>query len=291
LSRGDTSTQVMKQILDHIKASNMVAGQHLPAQQLADAFQLSRAPVISALAKLAKIGVVIAEERRGYFLAKNAADLPDLTGEARPEDSLYFKIAEDRLAGKIADRISENELMRTYGVARSRLLKILHQMAEEGWIDRLPGNGWLFRETLTSKKAYADAYQFRASIETQAILLPSFQVNQPLFDQAREHQTMLLQSFESKSRVAIFSTNIDFHEMLMQCANNSFFLDAVRRVNRVRRLIEYHITTDRSRLPQQCREHLEILNLIESGNMQSAANYLYRHIYEAGQLKSAALQD
>ena len=51
----------------------------------------------------------------------------------RPEDETYFAIAEERLSGALPQRASESELMRRYDVPRSRLLKVLHRIAEEGW--------------------------------------------------------------------------------------------------------------------------------------------------------------
>lgn len=272
-------------MLDHIRSEDMAAGQHLGAQKLADAFRVSRAPVVGALRKLEDLGIVRAEPNRGFFLALDAANLPELPGRNSHEESLYFQIAEDRLSGRLADRISESELMRHYGVARGRLVRALQQMAEEGLIDRLPGNGWLFRETLNSPRAYAEAYQFRAAIEMQALLLPSFAPDPEAFAAARQQQLDLLSGFQGASRAAIFGTNIEFHEMLMRCANNAFFLDAVRRVNRVRRLIEYRIGNERERLPQQCREHLQILDLIEARDMQAAATFLFHHVREAGNMK------
>lgn len=265
----------------------MKAGQHLPAQALADSFKVSRQPIVSALKKLQQMGIVEAAPNRGYFLACDADKIPDIDCDAAGDDVLYDRIAADTLAGHLPERLSENELMRLYGVTRGRLLRVLRQIADEGWIERLPGNGWEFREILTSRKAYADAYQFRAATEMQALLLPSFRIDTTAFAAARRHQQQLLESYGGASREKVFGTNIEFHEMLMTCANNDFFLDAVRRINRVRRLMEYSITHDRSRMPQQCREHLQILDLIEDRDMQAAATFLYRHVREAGNIKYA----
>jgi DNA-binding GntR family transcriptional regulator len=289
MARASLSPQIMAQIVDHARARNMQAGQHLAAQTLADTFKVSRQPIVSALKKLHDLGVVQAAPNRGYFLACNADEIPGLDTDPAGDDEVYDRIAADRLAGRLPDRLSENEFMRLYGVARSRLLRVLHQIADEGWIERLPGNGWEFHEILTSRKAYADAYQFRAAIEMQALLLPSFRIDEEAFDAARRHQQQLLESYESESRQTVFGTNVEFHEMLMTCANNDFFSDAVRRMNRVRRLMEYSITHDRSRLPQQCREHLQILDLIKQRDMQAAATFLYRHIREAGNIKAALI--
>lgn len=203
------------------------------------------------------------------------------------DEAIYFRIAEDRLAGKLDERMSENELMRFYDLPRTKLLRVLRRIAEEGWIERLPGNGWAFTQALTSKKSYEDGYAFRAVIEQQAMLLPSFEPNPEGLKRAREVQTRLRDGgYETWSRAEIFKANNEFHEMLVACSQNEFFLDAIRRINRLRRLIEYHITIDRSRLPRQTEEHLQILDLIEHGRRNEAAAFLYTHIMGASRIKS-----
>lgn len=287
MARSSLSPQIVMRIVEYVRENDLKTGHHLPAQALADQFRVSRAPVVAALKALSEQGIVDLRANRGFFLARDAEEMPEVVDDPDLEEAVYFQIGEDRLKGRLPDRISESELMRLYNLPRLRLLRVLHRIAEESWITRLPGNGWEFRETLTSAKAYADAYQFRAAIEMQALLLPSFQVDQEAFDAARAHQTALLAHYEDEDRSTIFGTNIEFHEMLMRCANNDFFLDAVRRINRLRRLIEYRVTNDRSRLPQQCREHLQILDMIEAREMQAAATFLYSHVREAGKMKAA----
>jgi DNA-binding GntR family transcriptional regulator len=75
-----------------------------------------------------------AEELQGF-------QLPPTEEES---DDTYFTIAEDRLSGKLPDRVSESELMRLYDLPRGRLLKILSRIADDRWIERLPGHGWEF---------------------------------------------------------------------------------------------------------------------------------------------------
>jgi DNA-binding GntR family transcriptional regulator len=294
MPRPSLSPQITARILEHIREHNFSEGQHLPSQELADAFRVSRAPVAAALRRLEEMNIVRSEPNRGYFLVRGAQDLraKDLAAleVTEPEDEIYFAIAEDRLAGKLPSRATESELMRIYEVPRSRLLKVLHRMAEEGWVERLPGNGWEFRPTLTSRESYEQGYQFRAAIESQALILPSYRVDPGAFHGAREEQRRILDGgFKRMSRDHLFRANSEFHEMLMTCAHNEFFLDAVRRVNRLRRLIEYRITVDRSRLPVQCREHLRILDLIEGGDMPRASDFLRVHILGANAVKSPHL--
>lgn len=291
MGRENLATQLMQQVIDHARSESMPAGQHLAAQRLADVFRVSRAPVVRALKELATMGVVRAEPNRGFFLAADASGLPELPEPASKEERLYARITDDRLSDRLPDRFNESELMRKYAVPRGRLGRVLQQMAEEGLVDRLPGHGWEFRETLSSAKAYADAYQFRAAVEMQALLLPGFVRDPAAFATVRRQQAEMLDRPRRVGQKAAYGTNIEFHEMLMRCAGNGFFLDAVRRINRVRRLIEYRLDFDPERMAQQCREHLQILDLIEARDMQAAATFLFHHIREAGTIKVRLLDE
>lgn len=291
MARKSLVPQISSNIVEYVQTNRMQQGQHLPLQMLADTFRVSRAPILSALQKLEGDGIVRAEPNRGYFLAVDAENIALETAnddmDTAGDEAIYFRMAEDRLSGKLEERVSENELMRFYDVPRTRLLKVLHRIADEGWIERLPGNGWAFRQALTSRQSYEDGYAFRAVIEQQAMLLPTFEPDVEGLKRAREVQTALRDGgFETWSRADIFKANNEFHEMLVACSRNEFFLDSIKRINRLRRLIEYHITIDRSRLPKQTAEHLHILDLVEDGRRNEAAAFLFTHIMGASRIKA-----
>ncbi|WP_425646161.1 GntR family transcriptional regulator [Agrobacterium leguminum] len=291
MARKSLVPQISSNIIEYVQTNRMQQGQHLPLQLLADTFRVSRAPILSALQKLEGDGIVRAEPNRGYFLAVDAENIALETAnddmDAAGDEAIYFRMAEDRLSGKLEERVSENELMRFYDVPRTRLLKVLHRIADEGWIERLPGNGWAFRQALTSRQSYEDGYAFRAVIEQQAMLLPTFEPDVEGLKRAREVQTALRDGgFETWSRADIFKANNEFHEMLVACSRNEFFLNSIKRINRLRRLIEYHITIDRSRLPKQTAEHLHILDLVEDGRRNEAAAFLFTHIMGASRIKT-----
>jgi DNA-binding GntR family transcriptional regulator len=280
------SAQVARGIAQHIREAPLPEGRHLSAQKLADLFRVSRAPVNAALAALAEEGVVRLEPRRGYFVV----GAPVANAETPPpaqEDDLYFRLAEDRLAGQLPDRVSENELMRLYAVSRPRLQLLLGQIAEEGWIARLPGHGWEFQSTLSSPEAYAQAYRFRAAIETGALDEPEFTVDQDALARARAEQEELLSgAMLSLPRDQLYRINATFHEMIVGWSGNAFFVEALRRVNRMRRLIEYRSSVDRGRLERQCREHLALLDLFAAGHIGAAREYLRAHIGHAWEVKA-----
>lgn len=284
--------RIARQIVDHIRAFGLAEGDHLAAQALADRFQVSRAPVTTALKTLAAEGVVEAVPNRGFFVKAASVAMPGAEAEpAIDEEPLYTAIVEARLSGELPDRASENEMMRRFSATRARLQRVLAQIAEEGWVERLPGHGWLFRATLDSAEAYEQAYHFRATIETEALLQPGYRFVPAELDRLRyEQQELLAGALRTLPRTRLFEINAGYHETLVAWSGNRFFLDALKRVNRLRRLIEFRATADRSRLEQQCREHLALLDLIERGDMALAADFLRGHVGHALALKMRAAE-
>jgi DNA-binding GntR family transcriptional regulator len=275
-------------ILEHIHLTRMDAGQHLTEQALADLFRVSRAPIRAALKELEGLGVVHYEQNRGFFLRKASEALAAPEGDPTElGEEPYLAVAADHLAGELPGRVSENELMRRYGLPRGQVIKILSRIAQEGWVERLPGHGWQFLPVLSSRDAYDHSYRFRAAVEAAALLEPTFKVDTTaLLASRRQQEAMVAGEIRTLSRTRLFQISSGFHEMLMTWSGNPFFLDAVRRLNRMRRLIEYRVTMDRSRLDQQCREHLEILARLEEGDQIGASRYLAEHIDGARRIKA-----
>lgn len=288
------AAQVAHRIVEHIRENGLEAGHHLGAQKLADLFKVSRAPVTEALKALEDGGVVYSEPNKGHFVTRPIAHIasspPDAVAD-ETEDKLYFLIAEDRLSGRLPDRVSENELMRRYSVPRGRLQLLLGQITEEGWVERLPGHGWAFGSTLSSGEAYARAYHFRAAIESQAVLQPGFRIDPDEFETIRRQQVALLDGeMFTLPRARLFEINTRFHESIVSWSQNSFFLDASRRINRLRRLIEYRVTGgDRSRLKGQSEEHLLILDKLVAGDLEEVSDMLRDHIVAALSIKRAGV--
>jgi DNA-binding GntR family transcriptional regulator len=282
--------QIASKIVDFAREMVLKEGDHLPAQKLADMFRVSRTPVYEALKFLEEQKLVRREPNKGFFLAADpvAADVQFGSGPiSEAGEEVYFLIADDRLSGKLPDKVSESEIMRRYGLSRSAALKILNRMATEGWAERLPGKGWEFRPTLISGKAYEMSYLFRMAIEPAAILQPSFKIDLPAFRRAREQQQALLDGeYLALSRSELFRINSGFHEMIVECSGNIYFIDAIKRLNASRRLAEYRKTLDRTRLVGQSLEHLRILDLLEAVDLQKAAEFMRFHLDFALKVKT-----
>ena len=289
--------QIADKIVDYARSNRLPAGAHLGAQQLADLFNVSRIPVTAALALLAEEGIVFSERHRGFFLAVDGAGLAKRAGQRESvttpwADPLYYRLAEDWLAGLLEERVTESGLMRHYEVSRHRLLQVLQRAAEDLWVERMPGHGWRFLSVMVSPQAYEDGYRFRMVVEPAALLEPTFRIDKAALAALSEQQIALLKGgFRRLSRTELFSFNSQFHEVLVGFSHNPFFIDAVKKIDRVRRLLDFRSTEvgNRERLLKQCSEHLEIIDLLERGDVPAAAEFLREHIKGALESKRSLI--
>jgi DNA-binding GntR family transcriptional regulator len=226
----------------------------------------------------------------GYVVSPRVATAPAAPLSLAPSDDdepTYLRIAEDRLDGRLPERLTENELMRRYALTRSRLALVLRRIAQEGWIERLPGNGWQFLPVLDSGSAYNQGYRLRILVEPAAILEPTFQLDEAALRKCRAEQQALVDgAAEWASPVQLFDANSRLHETIAGFSGNVFMADALKRVNRLRRLMEYRKQVDRNATARRCREHLTLIDLLLSGQREAAADFMRLHLRDAAREKA-----
>jgi len=280
--------QIALQIGEMIREGRFAVGEHLSAQKLADEFHVSRQPVKDALKILEDRGIVESRKNRGCFVALAQVEaLADVSENPAIDSEPYFRIAEDRLTGRLPEEVTETDLRRHYKISRAEIQGMLARMAQEGWIERKPGYGWRFLPVLTSPAMHRQSYEFRLVIEPAAVLCPTYVVNKEAFERVREQQAALLTGDIWKlSPARLFQAGTDVHELVVGCSGNPFFLDSLKRINRLRRLIEYRAMFDRGRLIKQCEEHIKLLDLLLDDRPEDAAEVLRLHLGAASDRKS-----
>ena len=167
-------SKLVSMIVSHARLSGWEPGHHLTEESLLPVLATSRSPIRKAMAWLAAKGVLERRPNKGFFLRSlPPSDSKTLKSEIEPEgDKIYAAIAMDRLARRLPDVVSENELIRRYGVSRAQLRLALARMAAEGWIERRPGRGWEFQPLIDTVEAYRENYRFRQIVEPSAMRTP-----------------------------------------------------------------------------------------------------------------------
>ena len=276
---------IASQIVELIQTEGVEVGSHLPAQKLADRLRVSRSPVNEALVLLHEKGLLTREPNRGFFLAKPVAaplaEVVDGLGLAGQDvvTHTYFQIADDLLKGELPETSSELMLRDRYGLTHTQLNAVLGRIAHEGWAERKPGYGWIFSTMLTTPDSLLQSYRLRLALEPAALLEPGFRLECKVLERCRAAEQHLLDGgIETDTADQLHDRGVRFHEALVEASGNPFFIDTIRRVNRVRRLLSYRSMRDRKRYVKHCRQHLHILALLEQERNDEASEALREHL-------------
>jgi DNA-binding GntR family transcriptional regulator len=119
----------------------------------------------------------------------------------------------------------------------------------------------------------------RLALEPAALLEQNYHLDPDVAARCREAELGLLAgAIDIDSADALHERGARFHESIIGASGNPFFLEAIRRINRVRRLLSYRSMIDRTRYRQQCEEHLQILDLLEQERNEEASQALHHHL-------------
>ncbi len=278
-------TNTVSKILELIRQDRLPGGAHLTAQKLADRLRLSRSPVNDALGILEQHGIVARKPNRGYFLQHSYDALAQAPADLAPPAAddivtqCYFRLADELLRGELPMQCSEALLRGRYALTHAQTQALLARVAQEGWATRRPGYGWEFSSMMTTPDSLLQSYRLRLALEPAALLEPGFRIEKSVLERCRAAEHHLLHGgIATDTADQLHERGVRFHESLVEASGNPFFIDTIKRVNRVRRLLSYRSMQDRSRYKQHCGQHLEILDLLERERNEEAAQALASHL-------------
>jgi DNA-binding GntR family transcriptional regulator len=273
------------QIADLIRSEDQAPHTPLREEGLASRLGVSRTPIRGALRLLQRSGHVYYKENAGVFVAPGAKQAFKVPAQARPAEALYRRILADRGRRALGDTVSEAELLARYRVPRSLLSRVLIRISGEGFIERRRGHGWEFLPLLDSQGAIAESFRFRAIVESAALLEPGFKADLAEMKRVRErHRRFVAAKSAARTATEFFDMNARFHEMLAGFSGNRFVLQAIEHIDRLRKFQEFaSFTRDSRALVQSCREHLAILDALDSGDREWAAALMRRHLAEGAE--------
>uniref|UniRef100_UPI003B522CBC GntR family transcriptional regulator n=1 Tax=Roseovarius indicus TaxID=540747 RepID=UPI003B522CBC len=282
--RRKSHTELARRIVELLRVEGAEPGTKVAEQRLADSFGVSRTPIRAALRLLTETGILSYAPRQGYSLARPldtaSADAPGLP--ASEEEQLFQAILRDRFANRLGDTLSVNDLMQRYGTARTTVMHVVARMSEDGLLERGHGQHWRFGPAPDSLSAMEESARFRELIEPAALREPGFVPDAALFsDIRRRHQALLTDDVLQTEMRAWIDAGADFHDALAACCANRFLARAIRQQTRLRRLSTYHGGANRRRMRDAFHEHLAILDAVEAGDTDRAADLMLRHIRAA----------
>lgn len=274
-------------IMRFIRTQGFSSGHHLTEASLQEHLDVSRGPIRAAMMELTSCGVLEQKANRGFFVADPSIELPRSEDDINDAEAVYLAIADDRLMQKIPDTVTETMLMQRYGLTRLRLRRVLARISAEGWIEQRDGRGWTFAMLVNSVDAYRESYEMRQIMEPAGIMGDRFRLDHVLLGRLRDQQRMVSEGgWKDLGQIELFETNSVFHEGIASMSGNRYLLDTVKRLNSLRRLVEYRQTLRREQVQQQNLEHLEIIEMLAHGDRSDAATALSIHLGNAKRRKA-----
>ncbi|CAN7718710.1 GntR family transcriptional regulator [Aminobacter sp. LjRoot7] len=278
-SRISVVDQIVSRLAAEADSGQLAPGTHLTAQSLADRLGVSRSPVNEALRRLALAGYLRHEANRGYYVDRQGLvptepiAAPDILSE------VYFRLAEDVLEGRISGIVAQSSLRARYNLTQAQAVALTTRVVKEGWMEQRSGYGLALTSFLTTPDALVQSYRMRMALEPAALLEPGYDLDPMEAARCREVEEFMLAGGTAKmSPEELYDRGVRFHETIVGASGNPFFLDALRRVNSVRRLLAYRSMGNRDRYVEQARDHLEILRLLEEGRNEEASWALRSHL-------------
>ena len=278
--------EIAERILDMAREDGLAAGARLNESGTAKRLNVSRTPVRAAFAWLEGRGLVRRHPHKGVELL--SAPGPAAPADATPdvEELTLVRFAHDRENGRLADEMSEVEVMRRYEIGRPEAQRLLARLADLDMIERKPGYGWRFLQSPRDPAMHDERYRFRLLLEPMGLLEPGFSLDAGWCEEMRtRHLDTLARPWREASAIGFYEMNAAFHEGLAAASGNRFIHSAIRRQNQLRRLSNYDWIFGFERVEANCRQHLQILDYAASGDLEVASALMRRHLQQASTLR------
>lgn len=271
-------TELRRQILTDLRVRRVERGQHVPEKTFSS-LGTSRGPIRAALGDLAREGILEYRSNKGFFVADlvgagSAAGSP--IGE---EERVYRAIAADRLRASLGETVTANEVIRRYGTTKAVAMRVFGRIEREGWAGRRAGRGWTFTAIVDTADAYREIYEMRRAIEPAGILSEEHVSDEATLLHCRDQQRFILErGLTTLDQAELFAIQTNFHVKVLEMSGNRFFVQALHRLNSLRRLATYRQERDRDRVRMQCRQHVGIIEALLDGDRPTAADLMRTHL-------------
>lgn len=273
--------ELAQRILEFASERGMSPGDRLAEQALAQHCNVSRTPVRKALQVLAERELVTADSEGGFLLSVDPVTVARLddVGEGDGETEIYSAILRDLSAGRIAEAQTVAGLQRRYDVSRQTVQNALQKLSEENLAERGAGQQWLLKQFALGADAVVKSYEYRLATEPLALTMPDFRRDLPALTSLRQSMLILRSMSEAEFDRKLFErTDFDFHMLVAKSCGNPFMGEALANHHRRRRTNAATGYVNSYRLMQSNLEHIQILEQIERGQMELAADLMRVHI-------------
>lgn len=206
------------------------------------------------------------------------------------ETQVALALREELLSGSVAPgtRLTEEAMAADLGVARATLRTALNRLSQEGLVTQEPYRGW-YAANLSAQDVW-ELYTLRGSLEALAARLaaqaqdngPALEINSCL--------NMLSVACRSNDYAAAAKADFELHKQIVDRARHRRLAEQYRLISQQIRMLIASSNALITDLGTLFAQHEPIVDAINSGNAELAAQLSERHSLEEGRILFAHLQ-
>lgn len=212
---------------------------------------------------------------------KSAPDIDQQTSSSPPR--LLSEIAYERIKDAIRDadfepgqHLSETKLSRLLGISRTPVREAIHQLAQEGLLQIIPGRAVIVA-SLSIREVF-DVVQVRTILEPEVVRLAAASISPEELEKLWGVLHEMEAGLDDEDRTAWAKADNQFHEILSAACPNKLLGDmAIQVRNRVSYLASDN-QTSLKRMLACTQEHRQVVEAIAAGDPEVAEQVMRDHI-------------
>lgn len=275
--KSPTQSRAARGVIEHVVNGAIAAGMHINELAIAQSLGISRTPVRAALEHLRQEGILEHRRGEGFFLVRPLTSTQEAGITDAAGDELYDRILRDILEGRLESTMSQNALIRRYGVRRGDLNAALRRMMREGLAEPAFGHGWTFVQF--SREIVRNGYRLRMILEPGVLIEPDYAVDREALVRLDIAHARVLDRLSARtSWNELFDLDARFHETVAAGSGNELYVEIIQKQNRIRRLNEILGYERVERVRQSLSEHRGIIDSLLHDDRESACLQMRQHL-------------
>lgn len=205
-------------------------------------------------------------------------DLPLVT----PRVSLREQVTEALRAALVSGTLragvvySAPGLAERFGVSATPVREAMLDLAKAGLVEAVPNKG--FRVTELTERDLDEYTAIRALLEPPTVAEVAATASREDIEALRPLAERIVEAAVKKDILAYVEADNAFHLALLALAGNQHLVEVVRDLRYRSRLYGVPALAEREELEPSARQHLELLDVVASGNAQTAKSLTHQHL-------------
>ena len=195
-----------------------------------------------------------------------------------------FQGVEEQIAtGQLKDgeKLDEASLAERFQVSRTPVREALLQLVGSGLATQIPKRGCFVKAP--SFREMIEMFEVMSELEGMCARLAARRINDQQLNSLKAANIGCEKAIEANDSDLYYHQNVDFHECIYIACGNSFLANETRSLRRRLQSFRRLQLRVRGRMPQSLREHVEIIEAIETGDADKADLISRQHVIIQGE--------